>query len=99
MDHICPPQDACCQPLRVPYLGGGDCDSGPFETYPERAGYTTSQILKASFWSWEALKDEVTVEISSANSEDKEQAQCKKIAFLQTWLYFGTFKAILGPLY
>ena len=99
MDHICLPQNAHRQHLRVPYLGGGDCDDGPFETYPERVGYTASENWKPSFWSWEALKDGLHYVNDPVDFTDKERAQGKKIVFLQTWLYFGTLKAILGPLY
>ncbi|KAL8832286.1 MAG: hypothetical protein Q9170_004943 [Blastenia crenularia] len=85
MEHLhLPKNTATPGPEEVPYVGTEDYDGGPFLTYPTRQG--KSHMLKAA--SESRWGPNVFVVMPVAELE----------AFIQTWLFFGLLKELLGEM-
>lgn len=80
----------------------GEYDGGIFESYPERRGYSSAELLDPEFWSWTPEQHKLRAIYLDRNNQsvstDMEEAEVKisRFSFLQTWLYFGMLKSVLG---
>lgn len=84
MDHLPVPKDPARSPPRIRYYCLEDYDRGDFDTYPERQGWTQTELFTTSTWT----------EADNAGGRGWRAAA----AFLQQWLFFGLLHAAFGDI-
>ncbi|KAL8687485.1 MAG: hypothetical protein Q9224_005137, partial [Gallowayella concinna] len=83
MDHIPIPHDCSFPPIQVPCLACDLSDDGNWRTYPQRHGWLVHSIRGGY----------------SISRNGEKRPTLETAAFLQSWLYFGILKELLGNLF
>ncbi|KAL9615734.1 MAG: hypothetical protein Q9160_009300 [Pyrenula sp. 1 TL-2023] len=91
MDHLELPSAPTHSPVTVPYFCTTEYDGGPFATYPQRQGWSETDIYNRGNWSHRSPFDGESSLIAARKSAKEATS------FLQNWLFFGLLSGVLGP--